>query len=250
MKLQRILLLLVVLVTFASCEIVQETRFSADGSGTYSLGLDMSEMMKSSGLKSDTKNEQLDTIFKFADIIALKKDSIATLSKKEQQKIKQLEAFTLYIKSDTIAKKMLMRINYAFNDLDDLKLFGKKLKDQNFKELTAFTNKTIGKDAKGDGIPDFNTLYDMKYSAKKFSIKITKKALNDALKKRDTTLTKDNPMENMIRFKTRYIFPYRIKKVTNENARILSDFKGIEISANLYEVNNHPDFFDFEVFFE
>jgi len=179
-----------------------------------------------------------------------KKDSIATLSKKEQQKIKQLEDFTLYIKSDTIAKKMLMRINYAFNDLEDLKLFGKKLKDQNFKELSAFTSKTQAKDAKGDGVPDFNTLYDMKYSPEKFSIKITKKALKEALQKKDTTLTKDNPMASMIRFKTRYIFPYRIKKVSNEHARILSDFKGIEISANMYEVNNHPDFFDFEVFFE
>lgn len=54
----------------------------------------------------------------------------------------------------------------------------------------------------------------------------------------------------MIRYKQVFRFPYRVKEVNNERAKILSDFKGIELEANLYEINNNPDIFNLEVKFE
>lgn len=60
----------------------------------------------------------------------------------------------------------------------------------------------------------------------------------------------DDPFADMIRFKQIFKFPYRIKSVNNERAKILSDFKGIELEANMYDLNNNPDFFNIEVLFE
>ncbi len=144
-----------------------------------------------------------------------------------------------------------MKIIYTFDDVSELKLFGEKLKGQNIKELELLSNKTKNmKKDKDNGIPDFNKFYNTTFNRERFSVKISPKGLAESEKNKDTTLTKDNPMADMIRFKSRYLFPYKIKKVNNENVRILPDFKGIEISGNLFEINNNPKYFDVNVEFE
>ena len=60
----------------------------------------------------------------------------------------------------------------------------------------------------------------------------------------------DDPFADMVKFKQVFRFPYRIRAVSNENAKILSDFKGVELEANMYDINNNPDFFNIEVLFE
>lgn len=242
----------------SSCEIVQETKFETDGSGVYSIGFDLSEMMKI-GPKSQSgkDNVQLDTTIVFSEFIKNKKDSISKLSKEKQNKIKQLENYSLYINTDSVAKKFEMKVSYNFKDVAELKLFGEKLKGQNIKELSLLSNKTKSI-SKKDGdenrdkevIPDFNKSYNTTFSRDKFSVKINELGLKEAEKNKDTTLTKDNPMVDLIRFKSKYIFPYRIKKLDNENAKVLSDFKGIEISGNAYEMTNNPKFFDVNVEFD
>ena len=54
----------------------------------------------------------------------------------------------------------------------------------------------------------------------------------------------------MVRFKQVYRFPYRVKSVNNPHARIMPDFMGVELEANMFEANNDPDFFNIEVVFE
>lgn len=248
---------LVVLITllFVSCEIVQETQFEENGSGRYSLGFDMSEMMKmgSPSKSKDSNSKEMDTIIHFADLLELKKDSISKLSKKEQKKLEDLKNFSLFIKTDSVNKKFEMRIDYNFKDLEDLKLFGEKLKGQNIKELSLFNDKINKKNAKGEnskGLEELTKSFETTFNKHRFTSKISKKALDKAEKKKDTSMTPDNPMVNMMRFKVRYLFPYRIKHVDNKNARILSNFKGVEISTNLYELNNNPRFFDLEIEFD
>ncbi len=255
MKLKNLLALSICILIFSSCEIVQEIKFEENGGGKYSLGFDMSEMMKMGATsKSDSsKAKQLDTLINFSKFLEERKDSIAKLSKKEREKIELLKDFELYMKSDTATNQLVMNINYYFKDINDLNKFGEKLKDQNVKELDLF-NKQLKpknkKDSSDDAFPDFNKSFTTTFTKKKFTRKITEKAYHDAVKKKDTTMKKDNPMSNMIRFKQRFIFPYKIKSVSNKNVRILSDFKGIEQDANFYEMNNDPTFFDVEVEFE
>jgi len=256
MKLKSILLLSICMLVFSSCEIVQEIKFEENGSGKYSLGFDMSEMMKMGA--NQTKNDsssakQIDTVINFAKFLEDKKDSISKLSKKERDKINQLKDFELTMKSDTTTNQLVMNISYYFKNISDLDKFGEKLKNQNIKELDLFgkqlkTDKK--KDSSNSGIPNFNESFTTTFSSKQFTRKITAKAYKDAIKKKDTSMKKDNPMSNMIRFKQRFIFPFKIKSVNNKNVRILSDFKGIEQSANFYEMNNDPRFFDVEIEFE
>lgn len=252
MKKIRISLLIITLITLTSCEIVQETKFESNGSGKYSLGFDLSEMMKmSKNTKEGKNNKQLDTLITFSKFLELKKDSISKLSKEKQNKIKQLENFSLYIKADSVSKKFQMKISYDFNNISELKFFGEKLKDQNIKELEILSDKTKGMKKENDNsIPDFNKYYNTTFSKESFSVKLNSKGLAETLKNKDTTMTKDNPMANMIRFKSKYFFPYKIKAIDNKNARILPNFKGIEITGNLFEINNNPNFFDVNVEFE
>lgn len=240
------------LLLFTSCEIVQETRFESNGSGNYSLGFDLSEMMKmGQNTKSDTNNKQIDTLIVFSEFLESKKDSISKLSAEEQAKIKQMEHFSLYVKADSVSKKFEMKIQYDFEDVSELKSFGEKLKAQNIKELELLSSKTKTMNGDDDsGFPDFNKFYNTSFSREQFSIKISPEGLEEAKKNKDTTITKDNPMSDLIRFKSRYFFPYKIKRVHNENVRILPDFKGIEISGNLFEINNNPNYFDISIEFE
>ncbi len=249
-----IISVLVTIVTFTSCEIVQEVKFEENGSGTYSLGFDMSEMMKMGANRPSEKEEykkQIDTLIDFEEYIIEKKDSIQKLSKEEQKKIENLKDFKLYLKSDTLTNQLVMKIAYDFKNVEDIKDFSKKLGNQNIKELQLFTKQIQGNQGQQKSpLPDFNEVFETKFSKTTFSSKITQKSLEDAQKKKDTTMTKDNPMANLIRFKQRFVFPYKIKKVSNENVRILPDFKGVEIEANMYEMNNNPKFFDIAIEFE
>lgn len=252
MKKIKTTLLIFTLIILTSCEIVQETKFESNGSGKYSLGFNLSEMMKmGNNTKEGKNNKQLDTLINFSSFLELKKDSISKLSKEKQDKIKQLENFSLYIKADSVSKKFEMKINYDFDDISELKLFGEKLKGQNIKELELLSNKTKSmKKEKDNSVPDFNKYYNTTFNKELFSVKLNSEGLAETLKNKDTTMTKDNPMADMIKFKSRYFFPYKIKSVNNQNVRILPDFKGIEITGNLFEINNNPNYFDLNVEFE
>ncbi len=243
-----------------SCEIVQEIRFNKDGSGKYSLGFDMSEMMKMGASKDSGEVKQLDTIIKFKDFLEEKKDSIKKLDKAQQKKLALLKAYDLYIKADTVSSQLKMNIGYEFMDIEDMNDFAKKLDGQDIKELDFFKGQLKdkvskeeteeGSEGKKKEMIDFNEVFVTAFSSSLFSRKISEKAKKEAEQKKDTTMTADNPMSNLIKFKQRYIFPYKISKLNNNNAKILSDFKGVEIEANLYEMTNNPTFFDVEVAFE
>lgn len=224
---------------FLSCEIVQEVRFNPDGSGNFTLGInvfDLSSLSKNSGGKMPM-NKQLDTLFVMSDFIERKKDSISKLSTEEQEKIKQLKDFSFRIKLDTILRKGKLDILYNFSDIKELKKFGDKLKSQNINSLNSTID--ILKDTekkKKFGFFDVSKR-DFKFNKRKFSSKIN----SETLKKVKHNTLKNNPMMKMFQFKTRYIFPYKIKKIDNENAKILSDSKSVELSTSLYDIINDPE---------
>ncbi|MBU2949749.1 hypothetical protein KO493_03445 [Tamlana agarivorans] len=246
------LFILTLIFNLCSCEVVQEVHFNADQSGQYSLGFDLSEMMHmGAAAESDSKKEQIDSLIVFADILELKKDSISKLSPEKQAKLKQLEAYSIDIKSDTTTNQFKMKINYDFKNLEDLALFSEKLRDQDIQELDLIGNKMKTTDkSKTDEIFNINDSFETTFNKDKFTLNISPEALAKSEKEKDTTMTADNPMANLMRFKLKYTFPYRIKKVSNQNAKVLSDFKGIEINANLYQMMSDPKFFDTEVEFE
>jgi len=240
------------LLLIAGCEIVQETQFKPNGSGTYHLSFDLSEMMKMGlGSRNGETMKQIDTSIVFAKLLKLHKDSIEQLGVEEQNKLKSLQDFSIDMLVDTASKKYLMRINYQFDNIESLKLFGEKLKELDFQKLDIMGKQSPNTKAEStNSIPDFTKFYDITFNRKKFIYKISEEGLREARKNKDTTMTKQNPMANMILVKSRYYFPFKIKNVSNENAKILSDARGIEIDGNLFEVSNNPRFFDLEVVFD
>lgn len=244
------LLSIILLITFTSCEIVQETNFEEDGSGVYSLGFNLNELSKMDGGKTKGEIKTIDTLMVFSDFLKEKKDSISKLSIEKQRELKELENFSFYFKSDAATKDFKMKLIYNFKDISDIQTIGEKLKNKNIKELNLLGNPKADEEDTNNKLFDLAKSYDTKFSRKYFSNKITPEAIKELESKKDTTLTKDIPISDLIKIKMIYHFPYKIKKVRGENAKILPDFKGVEITGNLFDTNNDSHFYDVDVEFE
>ncbi len=249
-------------LVLASCQVREEITFNKDGSGSYEMGFDMSELMKMGGNTFDSiPSKSVDTLVNFADFLDEKRDSIAKLPKKEQERLEVLRPLQFSMKMNEGEHTMDMHLIYEFKTVDDISKFAEAVKTANIKEIDDIMN-TMDGDATempADSVQkknDMGALFSMSESFKTtfsnsgFTRKITDKAKAAALKKKDTTLKADDPFVDVIRFKQVYRFPFRVKNINNKNAKILSDFKGVEIEANMFEMTNDPEFFNIEVEFE
>ena len=254
---KQILVILVFILALASCEVREEYTFNKDGSGTYEMGFDMTEFMNM-GEESDTTSlgQEVDTLMNFASFLDEKRDSISQLSKEEQDRLEILRPLQIKMVMSDSTKQMLMELRYAFKDLKDLDKFSDAIEQANVKELNEFTPSGGEEDASADNAqdqPDIFSMaesFDTHFSREKFSRKITEEARQKAIEQKDTTMVADDPFADMVRFKQVFHFPYKVKSVDNERVRILPDFKGVELEANMYDLNNNPDFFNIEVIFE
>ena len=248
--------LAVVLAFVMSCQIVEEYTFQTDGSGTYEMVFDMSELSGMAGETDSLAKQPIDTVVVFADLLDAKKDSISKLDEEEQVKLEMLRPMQVHMKVDDAAGEMVMRLRYDFEDLEALNNLGEALEAANLEKLsdTLMGNTPQPGDAAGDNeeqpLFDMVSSFNTEFSAKKFKRSITAEAREKQLKDQDTTLKADDPFADMIRYKQVFKFPYRVKAVDNEKARILTDFQGVEIEANLFEMNQNPDVFNLEVVFE
>ncbi len=259
-------IVVIALILFiVSCQIREEINFNADGSGSYELGFDMSEMMGMGGLSDSLPpSKSIDTLINFATFLDQKRDSISKLSKSEQEKLQALRPLQFSMKMSEEAKQMDMRLTYVFKNLDDISKFAEAVKKADIKELDQIMNPRGGMGAdpnqtidptgqKKEGMEDFFSMaksFKTTFTPSRFSRTVTKEAIAEMEKKKDTALKADDPFVDMIRFKQIYRFPYKVKSVSNTHARILSDFKGIELEANMFEANNDPEFFNIEVEFD
>lgn len=222
----------------------------------------MAEMMETVKSDDSLSATEMDTLINFAAFLDDKKDSIASLSKAEQEKLEALRPLEFAMKMSDTEKKMDMRLTYAFKKLDDIAKFADAVEKADIKELKKGldpiggmkpTGNTENDSVSDDGIEDLFKMaesFDTKFSKKGFSRKMTEKAVAEMLKKKDTTMKADDPFADMIRFKQVYKFPYRVRSVNNPNAKVLSDFMGVELEASMFEMNNDPNYFNIEVEFE
>lgn len=261
---KNIFLLPFITLCLISCEVREEIQFNADGSGSYELGFDMTEMMKmGNGTDSIPNPQSIDTLINFATFLDAKKDSISRLSKEEQEKLEALRPLQFSMKMNGEQNQMDMRLNYRFKKLEEISKFAEAVKEANIKELDQMMNPMGGidlgetqLDSDGESKQELGDFFSMAksftttFDASSFSRKVTKEAIAEMEKKKDTSIKKDDPFTQMIRFKQVYRFPYRVKSVDNVHAKILSDFKGVELEADMYEANNDPEFFNIVVYFD
>ncbi|MEX0289445.1 MAG: hypothetical protein AB3N14_10075 [Flavobacteriaceae bacterium] len=255
------ILFLGLIICFQSCQISEEISFNEDGSGNYEMTFDMSEMMKMGGAMDTLPPEPpVDTVITFATFLDEKKDSIAQLPNEERQQLEVLRPLKFAMKSNEEEKQLDINVIYPFKKIEDLSKFAEAIENANIKELQEMTGpmSELNPETPSDSVEQKDPMSEMFSMAKSFntsfsktgfSRSITDEARAEAVSKKDTTIKADDPFVDMIRFKQVYRFPYKVKSVSNSNAKILSDFKGVEIEANMYELNNDPDFFNIEVTF-
>ncbi len=253
---KKLLAYLFTFLFFTGCVIQEQFVFDKDGSGEYSMAFNMDQLMGMGG-DSDSTQKVVDTLITFASFLDEKKDSISQLSEEEQERLELLRPLTFAMNMNDSMQKFDMRMTYSFESLDDIQNFSEAVKAANIKELDEMGLGDLPNDSTESGSSSDPTddlfgsaeSYKTKFSARGFSRTITKEAREKLIKEKDTT-SGDDAFADAIIMRQVYKFPYKIKSVDNPNAKIHPDFKGVEVEANMMQMNNNPDIFNIKVKFE
>ena len=253
---KKLIVFCITCLLLTGCVIQEEFRFDKDASGEYSIAFNMDALM---GLGGDDEKEDeiIDTVVTFASFLDEKKDSIAKLPKEEREKLELLRPLTFSMNVNDSLQKMDMRMSYKFKTLDDIENFSEAVNTANIKELNDMgfggsesdTTSTEGTDIGKTSEDLFGSAnaYTTKFSKKRFSRIIKPESRAELIAKRDTS---ESSFADAIVLRQIYKFPYKIKSVDNPLAKIHADFKGVEVEANMMQLNNNPDIFNIEVKFE
>src|SRR5690606_27382341 len=103
-----------------SCQFSENIYINDDGSGKMFLVFDGSELMKMGSDSTKTSEKAIDSIIVFKEMLEEKKDSIAQLSKEEQESLKSLENFTMHMKIDPENQQMKFDMFTDFKNVDEL----------------------------------------------------------------------------------------------------------------------------------
>src|SRR5690554_1947768 len=117
---RKILFFLGVSLMLISCQFTETMVLNEDGSGTISVEVDLSEMMAFGGIDAiDSSIIKMDTIISVKQYLQENKDSIASLSKKEQMKLKKLENYNIRLKMNSESSEMIYNISTTFKSVNE-----------------------------------------------------------------------------------------------------------------------------------
>jgi len=247
---RKILFLLLATFSFVSCTFTEEITINTDGTGKYNLDMDGSAFMAMMPKDSvGGENEKaIDSTFSLKQLFEEKKDSIATLSKEQQEKIKKLEKFNMRMLMNYEAKKFFFSMNTDFNsvsELQDVMDNMSELQKMNKDKKQASLNPMGDTSMFGNNGSKINYAYD----GKKFS----RKAIVDkeALKKLDNdSLESYKMIFESSKYILKYHFPKAVKSVSNKTALFSEDRKTITIEHTFNEYMKAPEKLNFEVVFQ
>ncbi len=241
-KIKDLIIILISVVTLTSCQFTERIDIKENGSGTYSLEMDMSAMlgaMKQMGDSTKTNEDMkvIDTVIRFKDILEEKKDSITKLSKEEQASLKAIEDLKIHMMVDEKNGKMISDFIFEFNSINELGNIQERIsKAQSVKD---------GKDSK---TPSTDTEVKYSYNGKKFTRKVTKKKMTaeekEAYKK---SMEQSASFLDGSSYKLEYHFPKPIKSTTFKGATFSDDRKTMYMHADMKTITENPKLLDFEV---
>lgn len=241
---RKILFLVGVSLALTSCQFTEIMVLNEDGSGTMSVEVNLSEMMAFGGDEAaDSSVIKMDTIIYVKQFLEEKKDSIASLSKQEQLKLKKLENYNIRVKMDSESSEMIYNISTSF------------------KSVSEANDLANGLDKAGDFIPSMNEnpeeaqkeedspdIIGVNYSFIKGVFKrdayIKDKKLHqrevDSLQQTEAFLQGSNYTLN-------YTFPKPIKKVSDPAATLSNNKKTLTLKKGFIDYFKNPDLLDLEV---
>lgn len=245
MKKIQLLTAALILLFLTSCQFTEEITFNKNGSGDYNLKIDMSEMLKGmGGMKNDSiqkEPEKVDSTVYFKDIIALKKDSIAKLSKADQESLEALKDLKLHIHMDEAKEEMVMDYMLDFTNVSQLNDIQKKI--EKAQQVQDNKGAAASKEVTNHKIEYF-------YSKKKFARRVTMIDLSEEDQKQfDKNQEQLGMFMNGSTFKLIYNFPKRIKNVSFADANFSDDRKTLFIEVSMDSLSKNPKLLDFEVLF-
>lgn len=242
--LKNILFLVGVGLLLISCQFSENMVLHEDGSGTMYVEVDMSDMMAFGGMGMDDSTlVQVDTIIYMKRFLEENKDSIASLSKEEQLKLKKLENFNIHVRMDTETSEMIYKVSTSFKSVSEANNIFSGL------ELIGNLMPTKGEDSqqtnKDEDSPE---LIGVSYS------------FDDGVFKRDAYIKDAKLHQQQVDsikqteaflgstyYTLNYSFPKPINKVSNPDAKITNNNKSLTLKVLFPEYFKNPDLLDLEV---
>lgn len=255
MKVKNLIIVVFVSVLFVNCAITEKLIINDDNTGKFLYEIDGSALMamgaqaKKSQNKEQKEPEVVDSIISFKEILLEKKDSIASLSAEEQEKLKKLENFNMHVQVDETKELMKFSFYSDFASIKELQNITSPIKT-----LSMLNNKK--QDVEAEMLPDNDAMVSFFYDGKTFRKKSVKEKNTEVEAKEDSLvggMDKEQTMQMLYsqsNFKVVYQFPKAVKTISIENAMFSADRKTITIEFPFKEYMENPEALNFEVKFE
>lgn len=243
MKILFKVVLTTILCGLTSCNFTEEMHLNEDGSGKVSINFDGSQLMQMAGdqiAKEDKK--AIDSTFSFKDVFEAKKDSIAKLSKEEQEKLKKLEPFTMHMLMNPESKEMKFEM---FTDFSSVSELGDVFNSfQEASKLQANNGNATSANPMGD--VNKASSVDYSFNGERFNRHTT--IIDEELHQRSIdSLDQANMFLAGSTYTLKYHFPKKIKSVNKENAMLSADGKTLTLEADYMSYMKDPKILDVEV---
>ncbi|OUR92707.1 hypothetical protein A9Q87_06630 [Flavobacteriales bacterium 34_180_T64] len=251
---RRFTILGIVVMCLISCQFSENIYVNEDGTGKMEFSMDASELMKMAagmdeGKLSPGMDKKMDSTIVFKEFLNEKSDSIATLSKEDQKKLKVLENFEMHMVSDPATNKMVFDISSKFESV-------KKIKEL-FNAMNSMGNlQGQGGLSSNDSSNPFALMRsggntDVNFSFKNNVFKRSSKVIDTLVQKQAMdSMTDMAMMFEASNYKLNYHFKKRIKSVSNENAIISEDGMSVVLDVSFMESLRAPELLNIEVVLE
>lgn len=241
-------------ILFVGCQFSEDLHINEDGSGKIAFSFDGSELFKMAGdklgesLGEDQKGgKAIDTLMVFKDYLEEKKDSIAKLPKAEQERLKKLENFKMHMFMNPKTMEMNFDLYSDFKNISDL---GNIFND--FKTASSLGGKNAGSSIGAPGDPLSNTEGEdptkVSYTFKGNKFKRVTEILDEKqLKQGLDSLEQMKMFLASSKYKIKYHFPRKIKKISSKEAMFSQDGKSFTLEVGFIDYMENPKILDVEV---
>lgn len=240
------------IIAFTSCfNMDEEINIADNGSGSYSVQIDMSEMMgmvKMMGMM-DTSNSESSNLLGQGDvdsIIYMKNyaDTVTNITPKERVLMK---AATMHIVSKEDDQVLKFTMNIPFKNMDDFQqIVSMMTENGGMGSMMGMMKGLGGSEMNGmggsDKMPDIQSIYTFSSGSNFLEKKVDEEKLEDL---------KNNPQWSQMEMSAGMMGNYKIstvihlpdaaKKVTGSKAKLSEDKKTVTISSSMSELFSKPE---------
>lgn len=240
----RILLLALFSLVLISCQFTETMVLNEDGSGKMSVEVNMNEMMAFGAMQmTDSVPVKVDTIIYVKQFLVEKKDSIANLSKLEQEKLRKLENYIVHIKMNTESSEMIYEVSTFFKNVSEANNILNGLE-----QASNFIPDTKQDSEETNNEEDSPDIIGVNYSFEKGIFKRDAYIKDKQLHQQEVdSLKQSEAFLGGAAYSLHYTFPKPIKKVSDPAATLSNDKRTLTLTKTFIDYFKNPDLLDLEV---